>query len=159
MLPPPPSTFTPMRSPDNVQKLKIWPVSKGRQNEETPQSMTKIHKLDPFHEVKIVPKLEKSTNCNHKVLSSEDAQDTSTCKMQGHFLSGFSSKCLKAPNLTHFAVKIATKLDKSTDHDPNLISSEGCQDKSACKFPDHSLYVFLEKWPETPNLTRFSKSK
>ena len=40
-------------------------------------------------------------------------------------------------------VKIAPKLDKSTDHDPNLISSEGGQDKSACKFSGHSLYVFV----------------
>ena len=36
--------------------------SKGHDNEENPQSMTKILKFDPFHEVKIVPKLEKSTN-------------------------------------------------------------------------------------------------
>ena len=34
--------------------------------------------------------------------SSEDAQDTSACKMPGHFLNGFSSKCLETPNLTHF---------------------------------------------------------
>ena len=31
--------------------------SKGHHNEENQQSMTKIPKFDPFHEVKIVPKL------------------------------------------------------------------------------------------------------
>ena len=56
-------------------------------------------------------------------------------------------------------VKIAPKLDKSTDHDPNLLSSEGGQDKSACKFSGHSLHVFPEKCPKTLNLTRFAKSK
>ena len=80
--------------------------SKGHHNEENPQSMTQIHKFDPFHEVKIMPKLEKSTNCNHNLLNSEDAQDiyiyTSACKMPGHFLYGFSRKCLEPPNLTHF---------------------------------------------------------
>ena len=76
--------------------------SKGHHNEENPHSMTKIPKFDPFQEVKIVPKLRKSTNCNHNLLSSEDAHDTSACKMPGHFLNGFSRKCLETPNLTHF---------------------------------------------------------
>ena len=76
--------------------------SKGHRNEENIQSMTKIHKFDPFHKVKIVPKLEKSTNCYHNPLISEDAQDTSSCKIPGHFLNGFSRKCLETPNLTHF---------------------------------------------------------
>ena len=56
--------------------------SKGHQNEENPESMTQIPKFDPFHKVKIVPKLEKSTNRDHNLLSSEDAQDTSACKCQ-----------------------------------------------------------------------------
>ena len=71
---------------------------KGHHNEENPQSMTKIPKFDPFHEVKMVPKLEKLTNCDY----TEDAQDTSTCKMQGQFLNGFSRKCMETPNLTRF---------------------------------------------------------
>ena len=33
--------------------------AKGHHNEENPKSMTKITKFDPFHEAKIVPKLEK----------------------------------------------------------------------------------------------------
>ena len=60
--------------------------SEGHHDEKNSQSMTKIPKFDPFHEVKIVPKLEKSTNFDRNLLSSEDAQDTSTCKMPGHFL-------------------------------------------------------------------------
>ena len=86
------------RNPKNDQLQ-----SKGHHNEEYPQSMTKIPKFDPFHEVKMVLKLEKSTNCDHNLLSSGDT--------------------------------------------------------SACKMPGHSLHVFLEKWPKTPNLDRFTKSK
>ena len=36
-------------------------------------------KFDPFHLVKIVPKLEKATDRNHKLISSEGGQDTSAC--------------------------------------------------------------------------------
>ena len=45
--------------------------SKGHHNEENPQSMTKIPKFDPLREVIIVPKLEKLTNYDHNLLSSE----------------------------------------------------------------------------------------
>ena len=38
-------------------------------------------------------------------------------------------------------VKIVPKLEKSTDHDRNLIFSEGGQDTSACRISDHSLHV------------------
>ena len=50
-------------------------------------------KFDPFHSVKIAPKLEKSTDCGHKLISSEDGQDTSACKISGHSLYAFSGKC------------------------------------------------------------------
>ena len=56
-------------------------------------------------------------------------------------------------------VKIVPKLGKSTDRDYKLISSEGAQDISAGKISGHFLHVFSEKYPETPNLTRFTKSK
>ena len=56
-------------------------------------------------------------------------------------------------------VKIVPKLEKSTDRDHNLIISEGCQDKSACKFSGHFLHALPEKCPEPPNLTHFIKSK
>ena len=54
-------------------------------------------------------------------------------------------------------VKIAQKLEKNCDH--NLISSEGDQDTSACKISGNFLNGFFSKRPETPNLTRFTKSK
>ena len=93
-----------------LQVLQIMPrkpkydqfPSKGHHNEENPQSMTKIPKFDPFQEVKMVPKLEKSTICDHNLFTSEDAQDTPECKMPDYFLNGFSRKCLETPNLTHF---------------------------------------------------------
>ena len=43
------------------------------------------------------------------------------------------------------------KRRKSTDHDRNLISSEGGQDTSACKNSAHSSHVFSRKCPETSN--------
>ena len=61
-------------------------------------------------------------------------------------------------DLSHY-VKIAAKLEKSTDQDYNLISSEVGQDTSACQISGHSLHAFSGKWPEPTNLTRFIKSK
>ena len=48
---------------------------------------------------------------------------------------------------------------KSTDNDFNLISSEGCQDTSACKISGHSPQAFSGKCLVTPNLTHFTRSK
>ena len=56
-------------------------------------------------------------------------------------------------------IKIVPKLQKATDRDPELISSEGGQDTSVCKISGHSLHVFSKKCPKPPNLTRFTKSK
>ena len=44
-------------------------------------------------------------------------------------------------------------------HDHNLICSEGGEDTAACKISGHSLHAFSRKWPETPNLICFTKSK
>ena len=60
-LPPPLSTFTAKRSPDNAQKNPKYDQlqSKALHNEENSQSMTKMAgnpKFDPFHEIKIAPK-------------------------------------------------------------------------------------------------------
>ena len=76
--------------------------SKGHHNEENPQSMAKIPKFDPFHEVKIVQKIKKSTNCDHNLLSSEDGRDTSSSKMPGNFLNRFFRKCMEPSNLPHY---------------------------------------------------------
>ena len=40
-----------------------------------------------------MPKWEKSTDHGHKLISSEDGQDTSACKISGHSLHAFSGKC------------------------------------------------------------------
>ena len=117
--------------------------------------MTKVPKFEPFHEVKIVPKLEKSTNCDNNLLSSEDAQDaTLACICQAISFKGSPGNAWK-PQIWPIKLTKAPKLDKSTDHDPNLISSEGGQDKSACKFAGHSLHVFFEKWYGNPKFDPF----
>ena len=59
-------------------------------------------KFDPFHLVKIVPKLNKSSEQGHTLVSSEGGQDTSAWKISGHFLHAFSGKCPETPNLTRF---------------------------------------------------------
>ena len=49
-------------------------------------------------------------------------------------------------------VKVTPKEGKPTDHDHNLISSEGGQDTSPCRISGQFLRVFSRKCPETPNL-------
>ena len=46
-------------------------------------------------------------------------------------------------------VKVTLKGGKSTDHDHNLISSEGAQDTSTCKISDHSLHACSGQCQET----------
>ena len=55
--------------------------------------------------------------------------------------------------------QIVPKFKKSTDQHQKLVSCEGGQDTSPCKISAHSLYVFSRKCLETPDLTRFTKSK
>ena len=99
-MPPPPSTFI-------SHVLQIMPSnpkydqfqSKGHHNEKNPQSTTKMPEKNPHLTCfKIAPKLEKSTNCN--LTSYGGGQDTSACKISGHFLNGFSRKCPETPKLT-----------------------------------------------------------
>ena len=77
----------------------------------------------------------------------EGGQDTSACKIAGHLLHAFSRKFRGTPNLTR--LNVASNEGKSTDHDHNLISSEGGQDTSASKNSGHSLHAFSGKCPET----------
>ena len=49
------------------------------------------------------------------------------------------------------------KWGKSTDHDQNLVTSEGGQDTSACQISAHSCNTFSRKCLETTNLTCFTK--
>ena len=57
------------------------------------REMPRNPKFYPFHLVKIAPKLEKSTDHGQKLISSEDGQDTSACKISGQSLYAFSYKC------------------------------------------------------------------
>ena len=58
-------------------------------------------KFDPFHYVKIVPKLQKLTDHSHKLITSEGGQDTSACKISG--LSSMRSPGnAQNPHLTSF---------------------------------------------------------
>ena len=66
------------------------------------QEMSGNLKFDPVFLVKIEPKLQKSTNHNHNLVSTECGQQTSACNILGHSLHAFSEKCLETPNLTHF---------------------------------------------------------
>ena len=59
-------------------------------------------KSDPFYQVKIAPKLEKSTKCDHNLISSEGSQDTAACKILGHSLDAFSGKCPETPKFDPF---------------------------------------------------------
>ena len=54
------------------------------------QEMTGNPKFDPFHYVKVVPKLEKSTDHDHNLIISESGQDTSVCRISYHSLHAFS---------------------------------------------------------------------
>ena len=69
-----------MRSPGNARKPQIWPVSLSQNS----------------------AKIRKSADRGHKLISSEGGQDTSACKISGHFLHAFSRKCPETPNLTRF---------------------------------------------------------
>ena len=64
-------TFPSMRSPGNARKPQIWPIS-----------------LSPSD-----AKGGKSTDHDHNLISSEGAQDTSTCIISDHSLHAFSGKC------------------------------------------------------------------
>ena len=50
-------------------------------------------KFDPFHWVKTEPKLEKSTDHDHNLISSGGAQDISACQIAGYPFHVFSRKC------------------------------------------------------------------
>ena len=58
--------------------------------------------IDLFHKVKIAPKLEKSLDRDHNLISSEGIQDTAAYHISGHSLHAFFRKWLETPNLTRF---------------------------------------------------------
>ena len=60
-----------MCSAGNARNPQIWPVSLSQNS----------------------AKIRKSTDHGHKLISSEDGQDTSACKISGQSLHAFSGKC------------------------------------------------------------------
>ena len=60
-----------MPFPGNVRKPQISPISPSQK----------------------LCQEEKSTNCDHNLISSEGGQDTSACQISGHSLHAFSGKC------------------------------------------------------------------
>ena len=106
-----------------------------------------------------MPKGEKSTDHDHNLIKSEG---WSGCISMYNFRL-FPPYVLRKMSENYefhlfHEVKIALKLEKSTDHDFNLITSEQCQDTSVCKISSHSLNVLSRKCSETTNLTYFTKS-
>ena len=79
-------------SMQNVRLFRQWVL----------QGITRKPKFDAFHNDKIVPKLEKSTDHDHNFMISAVGQDTSACRIPSHSLHEFSRKCPEIPNLTHF---------------------------------------------------------
>ena len=59
-------------------------------------------KFDPFYLVKIAPKLDKSQDRIHNLISSESGQDTAAYHISGYSLHPFSRKSSKTQNLTRF---------------------------------------------------------
>ena len=59
-------------------------------------------KSDQLHEVKIAPKLEKSPDRNHNLISSEGGPDTAAYHISGYSLHAFSGKCPETPKFDPF---------------------------------------------------------
>ena len=74
------------------------------------QKMPGYPKFDPFHEVKIAPKLEKSPDRNHNLLSPEGGRDTAAYHISGHSLHAVCRKCPETPNLTRFTSQNNAKI-------------------------------------------------
>ena len=97
-----------------------------------------------------MPKFEKLTNCDHRLVSTADGQDTSACRISVCSLHAFSGKCPETPHLIRFSKsKWCQKEDKSTECDHNIIISDGGQDTSSCQISGHSLHAFCGKCLET----------
>ena len=93
-------------------------------------------KFDGFRNVKMPPKLGRSTYHDQNLTtSSEDGQDTSGCQLSGHPSQVFSRKCLETAN---------------------SVSSDGGPDTSACQIWCHTFHVLSIKCRETSDLICFT---
>ena len=112
-------------------------------------------KFDPFHLVKIMPKLDNATDRDQNLIVSAGGQDVMQ-NFRPLYLCHFR-KIPGNPHFTHF--KIAPKFGKSTAFDHNLLNYKCGQDTPICKISADSFHAFYGKFPEPPNLTRHTKSK
>ena len=128
----------PPHSQENTPKLQIWLVSLS-------QITTKIKKINrPW------PKCKQSKKQSGYISMSNFKP----------FLPSILMKIARTPKFELFhKVKMMPKWGKSTDHDQNLISSDGGQDTSACQSSGHSSFVFSRKCLEVANLACFTKPK
>ena len=135
---------------------------KGHHCEENPQSMTKMARNPQIWPISLSEnstKIRKIRNCDPNPISSAGGKDKSACKFSGHHLHVFLEKCTEPQTWPVSLSQKSAKMKKSTGRDYKLISSDGGQDTPAWKIWGHSLHAFSRKWPETPNLTYFTKSK
>ena len=85
----------------------------------------------------MTPKKGNSTERDQNVISSEGDQDTSSCQNFRPFLLCVLKKMSGSCKFGLLSQN-DSKMRKIKDDDPNLISSEGGQDTSACKILGHS---------------------
>ena len=52
-------------------------------------------KFNPFHLVKIMPKLDNATDRDQNLIVSAGGQDASACKISGHYIRAISGKYLE----------------------------------------------------------------
>ena len=80
-------------------------------------------------------------------------------QISGHFLNGFPENAWNPQIWSVSLSQNSTKIKKSPDRNQNLICSEGGHDTAVYHISGNSLHAFSRKCPETPNWTRFAKSK
>ena len=68
------------------------------------KKITRSHKFDQFHQVRMMPKCGKSTDSDQNLISSEGDQDTWAYQSSGHSSLALSRKCLEVTNLTCFTM-------------------------------------------------------
>ena len=115
-------------------------------------------KYDLF-QVKFLPKWGKSTDHDENVSNWKGSQDTPTSQIANYSSHAFKENCQRHQIWPVSPSQNDAKKGKWTDHDQNLISSEGGQDTSACQSSGHSSLAFSRKCLEVANFARFTKSK
>ena len=118
------------RAPPKCQETQIWPISLS-------ENGVKIRKINQMWS-----------------LSNGFCRWSGYISMQNvrPFRQWVLQEMTRNPKFDAFHYdKIVPKLEKSTDHDCNLIIPEVGQDTSACRIPGHSLHEFSQIWPISRN--------